>query len=132
VVAAVSDRFGPDAPPLVCTDGQPSGAVQTLLRQLVDAGVALAFRTDFDGGGLRIGNLLVDRFGAVPWRMSTADYEAAAAAAGRPLGAAPPAASWDDELAPAIVARDRAVHEEQLLDTLVNHLVGGAERLGRP
>jgi len=122
VVAAVTDRCGPTTPAVVCTDGQPSGAVQTLLGQLAEAGMALDFHVDFDGGGIRIGNLLVDRFGAVPWRMSRADYEAAAANAGRPLGAAPPEASWDPELATAIATRGRAVHEEQLLDELVHEL----------
>ena len=125
VVAAVADRCGPDTPALVCTDGQPSGAVQTLLGHLADAGVALAFHVDFDGGGIRIGNLLVDRFGAVPWRMGRQDYEAAAAIAGRPLSAAPPEASWDPQLAAAITARRIAVHEEQLLDELAEELVRG-------
>ncbi len=122
VVAAVAERCGRSAPPVVCTDGQPSAAVQTLLTHLAQARALLAFHVDFDGGGIRIGNLLADRFGARPWRMSRADYEAAAAEAGRPLGAPPPAASWDAALTPAIVARDRAVHEEQLLDGLVAEL----------
>jgi uncharacterized protein (TIGR02679 family) len=123
MVAAVTDRLGSATPPLVCTDGQPSGAVQTLLGQLSDTGAALAFHVDFDGGGLRIGNLLVDRFGATPWRMGRLDYETAAGLAGRPLSAPPPEASWDPDLASAIVAHGRAVHEEQLLDELVAELV---------
>ena len=122
VVAAVAERCGRATPPVVCTDGQPSAAVQTLLTQLGSAGVVLEFHTDFDAGGIRIGNLLVDRFGARPCRMSRADYLAAAADAGRPLGAIPPAASWDPELTPAIESRGRAVHEEQLLDGLVAEL----------
>ena len=122
MVAAVTDRLGSRTPPLVCTDGQPSGAVQTLLGQLSDAGAALAFHVDFDGGGIRIGNLLVDRFGAAPWRMARADYEAAAGIAGRPLSASPPEASWDPELTPAIMACGRAVHEEQLVDGLIADL----------
>lgn len=126
VVAAVADRCGPAAPPLVCTDGQPSGAVQTLLAQLAAAGAVLTFHVDFDAGGIRIGNLLVDRFGAVPWRMGRADYEAAAELAGVPLSASPPEASWDADLAAALAARGRAVHEEQLLDELIELVrVGG-------
>lgn len=123
VIAAVADRCGPATPPLVCTDGQPSGAVQTLLGQLAEAGVALDFHADFDGGGIRIGNLLIDRFGATPWRMGRGDYERAATTAGRPLGAAPPEASWDSGLSAAIASRGRAVHEEQLLDELMEHLM---------
>ena len=56
VVAAVADCCGAATPPLVCTDGQPSGAVQALLGQLVEADAALDFHVDFDGGGIRIGN----------------------------------------------------------------------------
>ncbi|GGI09397.1 TIGR02679 family protein [Egicoccus halophilus] len=123
VAAAVTDRCGPATPPLVCTDGQPSGSVQTLLGQLVDAGVVLDFHADFDGGGVRIGNLLIDRFGATPWRMGRTAYEEAATSASRPLGAVPPEASWDPELSAAIIARGRAVHEEQLLDELVTELM---------
>jgi uncharacterized protein (TIGR02679 family) len=122
VVAAVADRCGAATPSLVCTDGQPSGAVQTLLGQLVDAGAALAFHADFDAGGIRIGNLLGDRFGALPWRMGRADYEAAAESAGRPLTSPPPEASWDARLRAAIANRGRAVHEEQLLVELTDEL----------
>jgi uncharacterized protein (TIGR02679 family) len=122
VVAAVADRCGPATPPLVCADGQPSGAVQTLLAQLAGAGASLAFHVDFDAGGIRIGNLLVDRFGALPWRMGRADYEAAAEVAGRPLASPPPEASWDAGLSAAIANRGRAVHEEQLLGELADDL----------
>lgn len=121
VLAAVAERLGPGAPPLVCTDGQPSGAVQTLLRALVEAGVSLRFHADLDAGGIRIGNLLVDRFGAEPWRMRTTDYEAAAHR-GPPLRRVPDVALWDADLAPAMAARGRAVHEEQVLDLLLADL----------
>jgi uncharacterized protein (TIGR02679 family) len=128
VVAAVADQLGADAPPLLCTDGQPSGAVQALLRQLVEDGGHVRFHTDFDGGGIRIGNLLVDRFGASPWRMRRADYELAVEVGrGVPLGAVPIGALWDPALSPAMEARGLAVHEEALLDHLIEDL-----RRGRP
>jgi uncharacterized protein (TIGR02679 family) len=123
IVSAAADRLGARCPPLICTDGQPSGAVQALLGRLSDAGARLRFHTDFDHGGLRIGNLLADRFAALPWRMSHADYEAAAAGrTGVPLASAPEEASWDGELAAAMAQRGVAVHEEQLLDTLLADL----------
>lgn len=124
IVSAAADRLGARCPPLICTEGQPSGAVQTLLGRLSDAGARLRFHTDFDHGGLRIGNLLADRFAAVPWRMSRTDYEAAAAAGGTgvPLAGTPEEASWDGELAAAMAQRGVAVHEEQLLDTLLADL----------
>lgn len=122
VVAAAADRLGTASPPLVCTEGHPSGAVQTLLGRLVDAGAFLRFHTDFDRGGLRIGNLLADRFGARPWRMGRADYEAAAGARGVPLTSPPEKAMWDAELATCLSARGVAVHEEQLLEGLLADL----------
>lgn len=127
VVSAAADRLGSRCPPLVCTEGQPSGAVQLLLGQLADAGAALHFHTDFDVGGLRIGNLLVDRFDALPWRMGRSDYEAAVRAGGTmgaPLKGSPDDASWDPELAAAIAARGRAVHEEQVMEVLLGDLEG--------
>jgi uncharacterized protein (TIGR02679 family) len=123
VVAAVAERLGPRSPPLVCTDGQPSGAVQSLLRQLADAGIELRFHTDFDRGGIRLGNLLVDRFGGIPWRMTRADYERVADG-GVPLGTEPEEAAWDRALATVMRARGRAVHEELVLDELLRDLEG--------
>jgi uncharacterized protein (TIGR02679 family) len=122
VVAAAADRLGPRCAPLVCTEGQPSGAVQTLLRELTEAGVTLCFHVDFDAGGMRIGNLLVDRFGAVPWRMSAADYRRVATR-GAPFTAFVPDASWDPELTVAMRQAGRAVHEEQVLVDLLDDLV---------
>jgi uncharacterized protein (TIGR02679 family) len=125
VIAAVADQLGVGAPAMVCTDGQPSGAVQTLLRQLAEDGVRVRFHVDFDGGGIRIGNLLVDRFGAVPWRMSRDDYERAVAVGrGVPLQGTPAAAAWDPDLDTAMSARGLAVHEEALLDHLLEDLRG--------
>lgn len=124
VVAAAAMRLGRACSPLVCTDGQPSGAVQTLLAQLVEAGVGLRFHVDHDVGGLRIGNLLVDRFAAVPWRMGAADYAGAAmsASGGRTLEGDPPDASWDDDLRRRMRQLGRAVHEEQVLEALLQDL----------
>lgn len=122
VVAAAADRFGTASPPLVCTEGHPSGAVQTLLGHLAHAGALLRFHTDFDRGGLRIGNLLADRFGARPWRMGHVDYEAAVGTAGVPLIHSPEEATWDAELATSLSTRGLAVHEEQLLEDLLADL----------
>ena len=125
VVAAAAARLGPACSPLLCTDGQPSGTVQALLAQLRDAGAVLRFHTDLDAGGIRIGNLLVDRFGAVPWRMSADDHAAAVrwvGAGGPPLPAVLPTAVWDTRLPEAMRRLGRAIHEEQLLDVLLHDL----------
>lgn len=120
VVAAAADALGPDSPPLVCTDGQPSAAVQTLLRQLTAVRARLVHHGDFDGGGLRIATLLVDRFGAKPWRMDTRSYRAAPA--GPPLAGPVATVGWAAGLAEAMNERSVAVHEEQVVDELIDDL----------
>jgi len=127
VVAAAATRLGAACAPLICTDGQPSGAVQALLGQLVDAGVRMRFHVDHDAGGIRIGNLLVDRFGATPWRMGAGDYVTAATSAGggRALEGDPADALWDEGLRPRMVEIGRAIHEEQVLGELLQDLAHG-------
>jgi hypothetical protein len=120
IVAAASRRVGVGCAPLVCVEGQPSAAAQTLLRQLVDAGARVAYHGDFDWAGLRIAQLVFDRFGARPWRLGRADYEEAPA--GPALEGRPTDASWDPALPAAMVRRGVAVHEEQVVDDLVADL----------
>ena len=67
VVAAAADALGQRCAPLVCTEGLPSTAAVALLRQLCDGGARVRFHADFDGAGIRIGNLLVEWFHAAPW-----------------------------------------------------------------
>jgi uncharacterized protein (TIGR02679 family) len=120
VVALAADLLGRRCPPLVCTDGQPSGAVQTLLSQLTAAGALLTVHADLDWGGIRIVNFLVDRFHAEPWRMGVDDY--LAAPEGIPLRGRPASAVWTDELTWAMRERGTAVHEEQVADALLGDL----------
>ena len=120
VVAAAADALGAGGAPLVCTDGQPSSAVQTLLRALRSAGTDLAYHGDFDRGGLRIATTVVGRFGARLWRFDADAYRAAPA--GPPLGGRVEPVAWAPGLADAINARGVAVHEEQVLDDLLADL----------
>jgi hypothetical protein len=120
IVAAASRRLGVGCAPLVCVEGQPSAAAQMLLRQLADAGARVAYHGDFDWAGLRIAHLVLDRFGARPWRFGRADY--LAAPAGPPLEGQLTAASWDPALPAAMVDRGVAVHEEQVVDDLLDDL----------
>jgi uncharacterized protein (TIGR02679 family) len=64
--AAARGRTGP---PLVCTSGWPNVAVLTLLRQLAVGGCRLHLHADWDGPGLAIVRLLIDRIGGEPWEM---------------------------------------------------------------
>lgn len=120
IVAAASLRLGIGCAPLVCVEGQPSAAAQTLLRYLAEAGAIVAYHGDFDWPGLHIGQLVVDRFAALPWRFGSADY--LAAPAGPPLRGRPATASWDPSLTTAMTGRGVAVHEEQVLDDLLADL----------
>jgi uncharacterized protein (TIGR02679 family) len=123
VVSQAADHLGPACAPLVCTSGQPSVAVLHLLRMLAGADRMLRFHCDFDWGGVRIGNVLLDRIPVVPWRFDAGHYRAAAGRQpGRPLTGTPIAARWDSGLAPAMVRGGVRVEEELLLDDLVRDL----------
>lgn len=76
VVAAAADRLGASCAPLVCGSGHPGAAATLLLRMLVSAGATLRYHSDFDWPGVTIANGMVERFGALPWRMDAGDYEA--------------------------------------------------------
>lgn len=125
IVAAAADRLKTGCAPLVCTDGMPGAAQQTLLGQLAAAGARLRYHGDLDWAGLRIANFVMREFHAVPWRFTASDYLAVAPETGPPL--APEravAAAWDAELAAAMLARRFGVHEERVVETLLRDLAG--------
>lgn len=109
---------------VVTTNGNPSGATQLLLRQLLDAGGVLRYHGDFDAAGLAI-CARMHATGLIPWRMDTANYRDAVAAAeadGVDLPVDPSFASptpWDPPLATAFGERRLVVHEERLLPGLL-------------
>lgn len=120
VVSAAAEQLAGRSAPLVCVEGQPSSAAQTLLRLLREAGAELVHHGDFDWGGLRIANLLARRYRAALWRFDAAAYRAAPA--GPALTGRPVAAVWDRDLAPTMRVRGVAVHEEQVIDDLLADL----------
>jgi uncharacterized protein (TIGR02679 family) len=123
IVALAADRLGPRSSPLVCTEGVPSLAVWRLLEKLREAGARFRFHADLDWSGVRIGNLLVHRLGAEPWRMSADDYGTNAAREdGVPLSGAEVGALWDAALAPSMREHGVAVLEEQVAEALVGDL----------
>lgn len=124
VVVAAANALGSKCAPLVCTEGMPRNPALKLLGQLAEAGARLRYHGDFDWPGLRIANVVMERFGAAPWRMSEQDYERAAAGGGELVGE-PVAARWDARLEPAMRRQARAVHEEQVLGELIEDLAAG-------
>jgi len=119
VLAEALARFGAGCPPVVCTSGWPNVAAVTLLRRLAAAGVELACHGDLDGEGVRIAAYVMHKTGARPWRMSAADYRAAAGSEGPAAGRVTDA-PWDEELAPAMRASGVAVPEESVVQVLLD------------
>ncbi len=119
-VAIAADRLGKTCAPLVCTDGMPSAAQQTLISQLRASGARLRYHGDFDWPGLRIGNFVTRVLGATPWRFGTEDYLSACLTGGSKLAdGSRVEAQWDTQLAATMADRARAIHEEAIAETLL-------------
>lgn len=120
-LVAEAARLGWTGPALVCSSGRPTVAVVTLLRRLAAGGATILQHADFDAVGLAITGWLAERAGTTPWRMSAADYRAAAAEVeeGQDLLALPPT-PWDPHLAVAMAALGRPVYEERLRAALLD------------
>ncbi len=126
IVSAAANRLGSASAPLLCVEGQPRTAARMLLTRLAASGARMSYHGDFDWGGVRIGNSVIGDFGARGWRFSAADYEATQG--GRTLTGKPVEACWDGTLSKVMMAAERAVHEEQVMDDLLSDL---SERSGR-
>ncbi|WP_454198100.1 TIGR02679 family protein [Nocardia sp. Marseille-Q1738] len=118
ILAMALARFGDRCPPMVCTAGWPSSACVHLLDRLSRAGAELRYHGDFDGEGLRIAANIVARFGAVPWRMTSADYLSAVGASGPAAGRVTPV-PWDGDLSEHLRRTGLAVPEERVVDVLL-------------
>lgn len=118
------------AAPVVCTSGNATTVVLTLLDALCAAGAVLHGRCDFDWPGVAMMNRLVARYNVQPWRMRAGDYEEHVTRARQrrtplnPLSGPAREAGWDPELAAAMHSLGVAVHEESALDLLVSDLSG--------
>ncbi len=120
VLALALARFGRRCPPIVVTAGWPNSAAIALLGQLTTAGTALHYHGDFDGEGLRIAAAVAARTGAVPWRMTSADY-LEAVAQGPPVGRVTEA-PWDADLAGHLSREGVTVSEERVAAKLLDEL----------
>lgn len=111
--------------PLLCTFGNPASVGWRLIDRLCRDGVKVAYHGDFDWPGVAIAGRIY-RLGAVPWRMTSADYDSATSAL--PLankvsldGRAIPT-PWDTKLTERMRSLDTAVHEEAIISTLLEDL----------
>ena len=121
MVDVAANRLGSQCKPLICIDGQPKTASRLLLHSLSEAGCILHYHGDFDWDGIRIGNTIVQRHGAVSWRFNASDYSKATLSDHVLKGKAV-SADWDAELAPRMSETGICVHEEQVLDELLSDL----------
>ncbi len=110
---------------VISTNGNPATAVMTLVSAMLAAGIEVRHHNDFDVAGLGICRRLAEK-GCIPWHMGSMDYDAAvskATEAGLELpveqancGATP----WDPQLQSRINTLKAVVHEELLLDSLLD------------
>jgi uncharacterized protein (TIGR02679 family) len=130
VLTAAESRLGPDAPPLLCTGGWPNSAVSMLLHALSAVEARLRFHGDFDWDGVRIAVSMRERFGAAPWSFDAPSYRAGVRrhrAHTRPLEGLPAVAQSHPELVEAMKDVGLELHEEAVLDELLDDL-GSAAR----
>lgn len=132
VLAVAARRLSAACPAMVCGHGQPGAAVRQLLTLLATRGATLHYHGDFDWPGIRIAGTLIARFGALPWRMATADYLAALPTAQVRLTPTQAAAdtAWDPALSSAMQQHGLAVHEEMVLDSLLSDLAAQSATCG--
>ncbi|MGQ4482092.1 DUF2399 domain-containing protein [Streptomyces sp. SAS_276] len=113
-------------PRVICTAGTPSQLECEAVAALSDAGWNLAVRADFDQAGLaHVRALLAAAPVAIAWRMSTADYLAAAPQGADTLHLQDADAPWDEQLVPVMRKHSVPVYEEDLLTALLADIAAG-------
>jgi uncharacterized protein (TIGR02679 family) len=123
-VAQAAARAGTTRP-VLCTSGNPATVATLALDKLVADGADVAYHGDFDAAGVRIADRLFNR-GLHPWRFTERDYLAALAStdssSSLPLAGDVPDTWWSPGLATAMRSHGLAVHEEALMELLLNDL----------
>ncbi|MBV6415838.1 MAG: hypothetical protein CMLOHMNK_00360 [Steroidobacteraceae bacterium] len=123
MLSIAADQLGADCAPLICTNGMPAAAQQTLLRQLIICGANLAYHGDFDWAGIRIGNFVMRELQASAWRFSAQDYVVACAGfTGTLPGDGRVDALWDVQLSEAMCIQRKSIHEEAVWEVLAGDL----------
>lgn len=122
VLRAAAQQLGAHSAPLVCSEGWPSAAFHRLVNAVTEGGGRLHHHGDFDRAGLSITRRMVERHGALPWRMGASDYLAHEPYESFPLGVAPGSSPWDPDLEHAMVRRGHVVFEETVVDVLLEDL----------
>ncbi len=122
VVEAAAEARSPLS--VVALNGNASAAATLLVGQLLASGTRVRYHGDFDAPGLAICGRM-HTLGLVPWHMDMQDYLRAVDFADRsgtrlPTESRPvPVTPWSPALREAVRRRRRIVHEELLLDELL-------------
>jgi len=126
VLRRAAADLGAGAPPMICTEGQPSTAFHRLAKAVTSGNGTLSYHGDFDWPGVGIAGAIIARHGARPWRFRAVDYEnAVKKGADRvDLAGSPQPTPWDPSLATAMTTLGRAVYEESVADRLIADLSG--------
>lgn len=127
VLEAVAQRFGGSVA-VVCSSGMPSLVTTALLQRLATFGSRLRYHGDFDWPGIAIANRLVATVGCAPWLMTASDYLSAVRPDGLTLGGPAVVPCWDAALGEAMASKGVAVHEEAVLDHVIEGLREAHER----
>ena len=123
LIEAAAERSLPAC--VISSNGNPSTAVTTLLRQLQQAEASLWYHGDFDSPGIAICRRMHE-FGCSPWMMDARDYADAIRQAKesdvqlmsdpKECGPTP----WDPKLQAAFDHHRLIIHEEFVLDGVLN------------
>jgi uncharacterized protein (TIGR02679 family) len=89
---------------------------------LTACGAHLLYHGDFDWPGIAIGNGIIGRFAAAPWRLDATNYASAASSGGSKLRGRSVEAIWDSDLSEAMRTIGRKIEEEQVLAELLADL----------
>ena len=124
LVEAAAERSLPIG--VVTSNGNPSTAVTVLLEQLLRSGASVWYHGDFDAPGIGICRRMHEN-GCKPWMMDAVDYKNTVRLAQRTgaqlavdtsgdCGTTP----WDPSLREAFNSRRLIVHEESVIDSVLN------------
>ncbi len=123
LVEAAAERRLPSC--VITSNGNPTKAVMTLLQQLRESGASIWYHGDFDAAGIDICSRMY-KGGATPWMMDASDYEDAidlAEQEGTRLERDPDdcgSTPWDPELRAVFRSHQRVIHEEFVLDIVLD------------
>ena len=110
--------------PIICSAGQPTLAVQTLVRQLCASYGTVLQHADFDVSGLHITRWFRQHTGTTPWKMNQRHYLDAIQNLGTPSTLLEqqgiPATPWDPALSESMQRHGIYISEEQVREDLLN------------